>query len=162
MHTARGCDAVVVRHVVVRYPSPQLGGVSHREDSHDAEHAPLVLVVASSAPVVEALRDHVVHVLGVLPPVQFEREATTQRLDRPLAADEAWHLATCAIERELRNTQKSDDEKFMRRAIELSQVAADGGNFPFGAILVSGDGEVVEEATNCVATLRGDVCSKLL
>lgn len=44
----------------------------------------------------------------------------------------------------------------MRRAIELSQVAADGGNFPFGAVLVS-DGEIVEEATNCVATLGGDV-----
>lgn len=48
------------------------------------------------------------------------------------------------------------DESFMRRAVQLSQVAMEEGNFPFGAVLVC-DGDIVEEATNSTATLGGDV-----
>jgi len=50
----------------------------------------------------------------------------------------------------------ADEERFMRRAIELSQVAADKGNTPYGAVLVK-DGVIIEEAHNSNGSLGGDV-----
>lgn len=44
-----------------------------------------------------------------------------------------------------------DDEKFMRRAIELSALAVEHGNEPFGAVLVK-DGEIVFENENQIYT----------
>eukprot|EP00966_Prymnesium_polylepis_P239383 5535941-Prymnesium_polylepis.1 len=70
----------------------QRGAAPARErSSHDAEHAPLVLVVARGAPVVDGARDHVVDVARVLPPVELQVEAAAQRFDGALAADEARH-----------------------------------------------------------------------
>ena len=40
----------------------------------------------------------------------------------------------------------TDDERFIRRAIELAELAADDGDVPVGAVLVSGD--LVLEAKN--------------
>ncbi len=48
------------------------------------------------------------------------------------------------------------DEKFMRRAIELSRLAVEHGNEPFGAVLVK-DGEIVFENENQIFT-RNDPC----
>jgi len=41
-----------------------------------------------------------------------------------------------------------DDEKFLRRAFEVAQHARIHGNHPFGAILVSGTGEILLEVEN--------------
>jgi tRNA(Arg) A34 adenosine deaminase TadA len=38
-----------------------------------------------------------------------------------------------------------DDEKHLRRAIALAELAVDSGCRPFGAVIVDGDGEVVAE-----------------
>lgn len=43
------------------------------------------------------------------------------------------------------------DQKFMKRAIELSELAVEHGNEPFGAILVK-DGEIVFENENQIHT----------
>ena len=51
----------------------------------------------------------------------------------------------------------ASDEKYMRRAIALSREAVDTGQMPFGALLVSGEGVVVAEATNSVIASGGDV-----
>lgn len=45
----------------------------------------------------------------------------------------------------------SDDERFVRRAIELARAAAEHGNEPFGSILVH-DGRVIAESENTVLT----------
>lgn len=47
----------------------------------------------------------------------------------------------------------NSDEKFMRRAIELSASAMAKGNEPFGAVLVR-DGEIVFENENRITTLH--------
>lgn len=47
----------------------------------------------------------------------------------------------------------TDDEKFMRLAIQLSQSAADHGNEPFAAVLVK-DGEVVFTNENQIYTMH--------
>ena len=39
-------------------------------------------------------------------------------------------------------------EKYLRQAIALSQKSRDGGNHPFGALLVGEDGAVLLEAQN--------------
>lgn len=44
------------------------------------------------------------------------------------------------------------DEVLMRRAVALARRARDHGNHPFGALLVSADGEVQLEAENTVVT----------
>ena len=49
---------------------------------------------------------------------------------------------------------KLDDEKFMRRAIEIAQNSRDGGNHPFGALLVSAQGEILLESENSVESER--------
>ena len=46
------------------------------------------------------------------------------------------------------------DLKFLQQAIDVSRRARDNGNHPFGAILVSSDGEVLLEAENTVNTTR--------
>jgi tRNA(Arg) A34 adenosine deaminase TadA len=46
------------------------------------------------------------------------------------------------------------DLKFLRQAIEVSRRARENGNHPFGAILVSSDGEVLLEAENTVNTSK--------
>ena len=48
------------------------------------------------------------------------------------------------------------DEAFLRRAIEVSKRSRSGGNHPFGAIFVDGNGEVLLEAENSVVT-TGDL-----
>ncbi len=47
----------------------------------------------------------------------------------------------------------SNDEKFMKRAIELSRNAVKNGNEPFGAVLVK-DGEIVYENENQIYTMH--------
>lgn len=49
---------------------------------------------------------------------------------------------------------KIPNDKFMRRAIELSQISVKNGGGPFGAVIVKGD-EIVAEGSNCV-TLNND------
>ena len=49
---------------------------------------------------------------------------------------------------------KLDDEKFMRRAIEIAQNSRDGGNHPFGALLVNAQGEILLESENSVESER--------
>jgi tRNA(Arg) A34 adenosine deaminase TadA len=49
---------------------------------------------------------------------------------------------------------RPDDERFLRRAIEVAAAARAHGNHPFGAILVGPDGEVLLEAENTVTTER--------
>jgi tRNA(Arg) A34 adenosine deaminase TadA len=44
------------------------------------------------------------------------------------------------------------DEKFIQKAVELSKKAVEAGNHPFGALLVSKDGEILLEAENTVVT----------
>jgi tRNA(Arg) A34 adenosine deaminase TadA len=46
------------------------------------------------------------------------------------------------------------DLKFLQRAIDVSRRARENGNHPFGAILVSSDGEVLLEAENTVNTSK--------
>ncbi|MEU6424267.1 nucleoside deaminase [Microbispora sp. NPDC046973] len=45
-----------------------------------------------------------------------------------------------------------DDEKFLRRAIELAAEARAGGNPPFGSLLVGPDGDVLAEERNTSLT----------
>jgi tRNA(Arg) A34 adenosine deaminase TadA len=45
----------------------------------------------------------------------------------------------------------SDDERYIREAIELAEEAVDEGNTPFGSLLVV-DGEVVERSRNTTLT----------
>ncbi|MFG2074630.1 nucleoside deaminase [Nonomuraea maritima] len=45
-----------------------------------------------------------------------------------------------------------DDEKFLRRAIELAATAREGGNPPFGSLLVGPDGDVLAEERNTSLT----------
>jgi tRNA(Arg) A34 adenosine deaminase TadA len=45
-----------------------------------------------------------------------------------------------------------DDQKFIRSSIELAQKARDGGNHPFGALLVDNEGNILLEAENTVLT----------
>ncbi|NJP97614.1 nucleoside deaminase [Nonomuraea sp. FMUSA5-5] len=45
-----------------------------------------------------------------------------------------------------------DDERFLRRAIELAAKARAGGNPPFGSLLVGPDGTVLAEAGNTSLT----------
>ncbi|MFC4530937.1 nucleoside deaminase [Sphaerisporangium dianthi] len=45
-----------------------------------------------------------------------------------------------------------DDEKFLRRAIELAATAREGGNPPFGSLLVGPDGAVLAEERNTSLT----------
>jgi tRNA(Arg) A34 adenosine deaminase TadA len=46
------------------------------------------------------------------------------------------------------------DLKFLQQAIKVSRRARENGNHPFGAILVSNDGEVLLEAENTVNTSK--------
>ena len=46
----------------------------------------------------------------------------------------------------------NEDEQFLRRAIELAQEAANGGNPPYGSLLVGPDGAVLAEAHNTTVT----------
>ncbi len=48
----------------------------------------------------------------------------------------------------------SDDQRFMRNAIEIARRARDRGNHPFGAIIVDGEGNILIEAENTVLTGR--------
>lgn len=45
-----------------------------------------------------------------------------------------------------------DDEKYLRRAIELAAEARAGGNPPFGSLLVGPDGTVLREERNSTLT----------
>ena len=45
-----------------------------------------------------------------------------------------------------------DDERFLRRAIELAASARTGGNPPFGSLLVGPDGDVLVEERNTTIT----------
>ena len=47
---------------------------------------------------------------------------------------------------------ENSDQKFIRLAIQISRKARKHGNHPFGAILVSEEGEVLLEAENTVGT----------
>ena len=47
------------------------------------------------------------------------------------------------------------DVAHLRRCLELARLARDGGNEPFGSLLVNGDGEVVAELMNTVG--GGDI-----
>lgn len=47
-----------------------------------------------------------------------------------------------------------DDEKFIRRAIEIAQNARDNGNHPFGALLVDADGKILLEIENNVVSAK--------
>jgi tRNA(Arg) A34 adenosine deaminase TadA len=46
----------------------------------------------------------------------------------------------------------TDDLRLLRLAVAAAQRARDAGNHPFGAVLVSADGEVLLEAQNTVTT----------
>ena len=71
------------------------GGTFHK--SHDTEHAPLVPVVAIGGPMVDAPRDHVVHVPGVLPLVELQLEAISELVNGTLAANEAGQISARAL-----------------------------------------------------------------
>jgi tRNA(Arg) A34 adenosine deaminase TadA len=45
-----------------------------------------------------------------------------------------------------------DDQKYMRKAIQLAQVSRGNGNHPFGALLVDAQGKILLEAENTVVT----------
>jgi tRNA(Arg) A34 adenosine deaminase TadA len=47
-----------------------------------------------------------------------------------------------------------DKEQFLRRAIELANVATESGNAPFGSLLVHADGRILAEAHNTVLSDR--------
>ena len=47
------------------------------------------------------------------------------------------------------------DVRHLRRCLELARLARDGGNEPFGSLLVDGDGDVVAELMNTVGA--GDI-----
>ena len=51
----------------------------------------------------------------------------------------------------------SIDEKFVRRAIELSVSAVERGNHPFGACLVSKEGQVLLTAENTCSVPKTDI-----
>jgi tRNA(Arg) A34 adenosine deaminase TadA len=46
------------------------------------------------------------------------------------------------------------DEDYLRKAIDLARQARERGDDPFGALLVSADGEVLAEALNSVVTAK--------
>ncbi len=48
--------------------------------------------------------------------------------------------------------QKMTHVDYLKRAIEISQAARDGGNTPFGALLVDGNGNIVMEQGNIEIT----------
>ncbi|GAA2309741.1 nucleoside deaminase [Nonomuraea roseoviolacea subsp. roseoviolacea] len=50
----------------------------------------------------------------------------------------------------------SDEERFLRRAIELAAEAREGGDPPFGSLLVGPDGAVLAEERNTTVT-GGDI-----
>ena len=52
---------------------------------------------------------------------------------------------------------KNDHESFIRQAIELSESAVKHGNHPFGACLVSKDGQVLLTAENTVNAPNTDI-----
>jgi tRNA(Arg) A34 adenosine deaminase TadA len=54
-------------------------------------------------------------------------------------------------------TSDNNHEKFIRQAIELSLSAVEHGNHPFGACLVSKDGEVLLTAENTCVTSHNDL-----
>ena len=47
-----------------------------------------------------------------------------------------------------------NDEKLLRRAIEIAQNAREHGNHPFGALLADADGNILLEAENTVVTTK--------
>lgn len=49
------------------------------------------------------------------------------------------------------------DAQFLRRAFAVARRSRERGNYPFGALLVSGDGEVLMEAENTVVS--GEDCT---
>jgi len=51
---------------------------------------------------------------------------------------------------------ESDDERFLRRAIELAAIGRAAGDAPFGSVLVSSDGTVLREEHNTVLS-DGDI-----
>ncbi len=50
------------------------------------------------------------------------------------------------------DTPTTEDERWLRRAIELSRAAREAGDQPFASLLVGPDGELLEEALNTVVT----------
>lgn len=48
----------------------------------------------------------------------------------------------------------ADDRRWLARCVELAAAARDAGDDPFGSVLVAGDGALVAEARNTVATDR--------
>jgi tRNA(Arg) A34 adenosine deaminase TadA len=48
----------------------------------------------------------------------------------------------------------AEDERFLRRAIELAGAAREAGNAPFGSLLVSAGGEILSEDVNTTLTER--------
>ncbi|WP_433380618.1 TIGR03619 family F420-dependent LLM class oxidoreductase [Streptosporangium sp. CA-115845] len=59
-----------------------------------------------------------------------------------------WNPST--YQTETRETMTGDDEKFLRRAIELAAAARAAGDPPFGSLLVGPDGTVLAEDRNTV------------
>ena len=47
-----------------------------------------------------------------------------------------------------------NDEKLLRRAIEIAQNAREHGNHPFGALLANAEGNILLEAENTVVTTK--------
>lgn len=43
------------------------------------------------------------------------------------------------------------DLKYLRRCIELAEIALEKGNAPFGSVLVAANGELLAEEHNCIA-----------
>lgn len=54
-----------------------------------------------------------------------------------------------------RSDPRVDDVEMLRRAIELADRAVDDGNHPFGAVLVSATGAIIDEAMNSFVVDRG-------
>eukprot|EP01090_Pellita_catalonica_P000943 TRINITY_DN10678_c0_g1_i1.p1 TRINITY_DN10678_c0_g1~~TRINITY_DN10678_c0_g1_i1.p1 ORF type:complete len:167 (+),score=31.28 TRINITY_DN10678_c0_g1_i1:59-559(+) len=52
----------------------------------------------------------------------------------------------------------AEDEKFIERTLELAKSAAKNGNFPFGAIFVNENKEIIFEAENTVNTENDGTC----
>jgi tRNA(adenine34) deaminase len=62
-----------------------------------------------------------------------------------------WRLARCVSGFTLALRRKMDDERWLRRAIELAEQSVAAGDYAFGSLIVDGDGAVLVESMQTLA-----------